>query len=82
MKTKAEKIMRGSRLQNGTGAIVLEKKALDQVSSEDYYNFIVLCIIPRQRQYVTWWMNQEGQTFHGHYTLRLEDALKDFRERR
>ena len=70
MKTKAEKIMRGSKLHNGTGAIVLEKRAVENA-------FIVLCIIPSQRQYVTWWMNQQGQTYHGHYTLDLDGAIKE-----
>lgn len=76
-KSKADKILRGSRLQNGTGAIVLEKRP-------DWRGegcFVVLCIIPRQRQYATWWMNQQGQTFHGHYTLGLKDAIKEFEAR-
>lgn len=31
--------------------------------------------------YVTWWMNAEGDTFHGHYIETLEEAMSDFKSR-
>jgi len=70
------KPIRGMRLRNKTGAIVLEYK-LTQLDK----GYIILAIIPRQGEYVTWWMNEEGHTFHGHYTLDLGDAIEDFKAR-
>ena len=70
------KPIRGMKLKNKTGAIVLEYK-LTQLDK----GYIILVIIPRQGEYVTWWMNEEGNTFHGHYTLDLGDAIEDFKAR-
>lgn len=67
---------RGMELKNETGALILEHKKtqLDE-------GWIVLCLVPKNGNYVTWWMNPEGQTFHGHYYLGLEGALEDFKAR-
>jgi len=42
---------------------------------------IVLCIIPRQKEFVTWLMDENQDTFHGHYYLGLEEAIQDFHKR-
>jgi hypothetical protein len=42
---------------------------------------IVLCLMKGRPEFVTWWMNEEMQTFHGHYTLSLADATKEFKGR-
>jgi hypothetical protein len=57
-------------------AIILDAK-------QDFLNdaHIVLCFIPARREFVTWWMNADMQTFHGHYALNLKDAFNEFRLR-
>jgi hypothetical protein len=42
---------------------------------------IVLCLIKEKKEFVSWWMNKDMQTFHGHYALELQDAFKEFKER-
>ena len=76
MKFSNKAYSRGETILNNTQAIILESKA----SFKDE-GFIVLAVVPQNSEYVTWYMNEEGQTFHGHYTLDLEDAIKDFKER-
>ncbi len=43
--------------------------------------FIVLCILRNRKEFVTWWMNEDMKTFHGHYYLHLGDAWEEFKSR-
>ena len=63
-------------LQNSTGAIPLKSKPVMFGKGQ-----IVLAYIPRQKEYVTWWMREDGATFNGHYTRDLEDAMDEFGKR-
>lgn len=78
MRLSTKNYHRGDIIQDDLGAILLESKLTDQ--PEDVY-YIVLALIPKQRQYVTWLMDHHGCTFSGHYFLFIEDGLKDFEER-
>lgn len=42
---------------------------------------IVLCLFPQKQEYITWWMDPEGETTAGHYFLSFNNAVKDYKER-
>ena len=70
------KIKPGSILLNGTGAIVIASRKLRFDKC-----FIVFAIKPTNGEYVTWQMDEEGNTFHGHYTQDFYSAIDDYEKR-
>ena len=68
--------MVGQTIKNGTGAIELDRKAAWKDEG-----FIILCVIPKKREFVTWYVNGKGITYSGHYSPLLEDAMEDFGKR-
>ena len=68
----------GDVLENGTGAILLAVK-------KDWkdYGRIVLCLIPKRREFVTWWAPAEdlSKTVGGNYYMSLQGAMEDFNTR-
>jgi len=75
------KPLKGTKLKNGTGAIVLAYKVAGYRDSWKNEGWIVLCVIPERGEFATWWMNSKGETYHGHYTTDLETGLNEFKER-
>ena len=67
---------RGDIIEENLGAVLLESKFADGEG-----NYLVLALLPKRREYATWWMDKHGCTFQGHYFLFIEDALKDFEKR-
>lgn len=68
--------MVGKIIHPELGAIELARKN----SSND--GFIVLAVIPKRGEFVTWWMSsREDVMVTGHYLLTLKDAWEDFNER-
>lgn len=66
----------GKIIHQELGAIELARKP----SSND--GFIVLALIPKRREFVTWWMAAaEDLVVSGHYTLELDSAWQDFNDR-
>lgn len=76
MRSTIKNYHRGEAIENNTGAILLESKLADGEG-----NYLVLALLPKRREYATWWMDKHGCTFQGHYFLFIEDALKDFNKR-
>ena len=66
----------GQTIKNGTGAIELDCKAAWKAEG-----FIILCVVPKRREFVTWFIDVKGHTYSGHYFLSLEDAQEDFGKR-
>jgi len=69
---------RGQIINPDLKAIILESK---KIFSD--LGYIVLAVIPRepQGQYVTWFMDLEGNTTDGFYTFDIDEALKSLRDR-
>lgn len=68
--------MVGQVIKNGMGAIELDRKA----AWKDH-GFVILCVIPKKGEFVTWWQAPSGSTESGHYFTNLKDALEDFEGR-
>ena len=68
--------MIGQIIPNKTGAIELDRKA----GWKDE-GFIILCVIPKKGEFVTWWQAPNGSTESGHYLTNLKDAMEDFGKR-
>jgi hypothetical protein len=66
----------GQIIKNGMGAIELDRK-----SAWKDEGFIVLCVIPKRREFVTWFLDVKGHIYSGHYSLSLKDAMEDFGKR-
>lgn len=66
----------GQTIKNGTGAIELDRKAAWKDEG-----FIILCVVPKRREFVTWFLDVKGRTYSGHYFPLLEGALEDFGKR-
>ena len=73
-----------------TGTTVNKDKAAEAVilqakqPSPNLHNnngLIILCVIPGKNEFVTWWMNDQQQTFNGHYYQDLDRAIRDFKRR-
>lgn len=72
----------GDTIDNGAcskdiGVILVARK----VSMMDKDFHIVLCIYPSRQEYVTWWMDKNGDTTNGHYTQSFKDAIEDYKIR-
>lgn len=65
----------GQIIKNGTGAIELDRKAAWKDEG-----FIILCVVPNRREFVTWYL-KGAATYSGHYFPLLEGALEDFGKR-
>jgi hypothetical protein len=64
--------------QVANGATIIAIKSCDTGS-----NKIVLCIQPEHiYQYVTWLMDEDENTYLGHYFFSIQEAVKDFNDRR
>lgn len=75
--------MRDIRLRELIGGVVNEGEPAEAIIIDAKFTFlgkgfIVLCVIPERGEFVTWWMNNEMQTFNGHYTTELNDSVKEF----
>lgn len=68
--------MVGQAIKNGMGAIELDRKAAWKDEG-----FIILCVVPKRREFVTWYQNEKGATISGHYFPILKDAMEDFGKR-
>ena len=57
-------------------AIIIDAK-------EDFLGkgFIVLCLIPERKEFVTWLMTEDAGTVNGHYFLNLSMAFDEFKAR-
>lgn len=76
LETKDRTIEEGAHLRNGA-TLINSKPCSDGNGS------IVLASWRRgvTREYITWFMNEDGHTFHGHYFSQLSSALMDFGKR-
>jgi len=67
--------MLGKQVVNGATIIAIK-------SSNTESRKIVLCLQPEHLyQYVTWLMDEDGNTYLGHYFLNIKDAAQDFHGR-
>ena len=73
--------MIGQIIDNGTGAIELDRKNAWQDKMSTIQGFIILCVIPNRQQFVTWYMDDKGLAYSGHYSIDLKCALADFEAR-
>jgi len=71
-----ESINRGTVLLSSLDAIVLEYKP-DCTGD----GMIILCLIPKRQEFVTWYLTDEGNTVHGHYFKELGQALYNYHRR-
>ena len=66
----------GQIIKNDTGAIELDRK-----SAWKDEGFIILCVVPKRREFATWFLDAKGHTYAGHYFPLLKDAMEDFGKR-
>ncbi len=68
--------MVGQIIENGTGAIELNRKA-----AWNEEGFIILCVIPKKGEFVIWYQGPDGPTVSGRYFQTLPDAFSHFTNR-
>ena len=65
--------------------VILERKEANQGIGQVEGNIILVALCRGVKltavEYVTWFENTDGDTFSGHYTVDLTDALNDFNNR-
>lgn len=65
----------GQKIENGTGAIFITQRT--DILGDTY----ILCLLPGRGEFVSWFLSEDGKTFHGHYYFQnfhacYEDYLK------
>lgn len=73
--------MVGQIIDNGLGAVELVRKNAWHDRMSTIQGFIILCVVPEKKQFATWYMDEKGITYSGHYYDDLKGALADFEAR-
>ena len=58
------------------GAVVVASRGLKSGDGR-----IVLCFKPHNGEYVTWWMDDDGNTYSGNYTQDFDEAVSNYKKR-
>lgn len=67
------KFVLGDTLKNGATVIAFDDKTKVVLAGS---------VAGRVNEYITWSIDEDGNCYHGHYFASIQEAVKDFTDRR